>query len=59
MIQGAQETLKRVQSVQLEVDDDHPQDFVNIFLAMDQADLRIDRWTRHGRTSVSNVLFRR
>lgn len=58
VVRGAGRVLSEVQSVQVEVDD-ALWSYEALLDSIQAHGLRIDRWTRHGRTSVSNVLFRR
>lgn len=59
VLRGAEETLKVIQAIQIEVDDESPDDAALIFALLHAAGLYESIDTRHGQTSIRNVLFTR
>lgn len=59
VLRGAEETLKAIQAIQIETDDDLPDDKALIYHLLEEAGLELVESFRHGKTSISNAQFRR
>lgn len=58
VVEGGKGLWPEVSAVQVEIDDSLP-GWANVMGWLYQGGLRPHRWTRHGDTSISNVLFKR
>lgn len=59
VIQGGKDIWPRVRAVQVEIDDSLPDWRQIIYLLCTEAGFKIQKWSRHGTTRISNVLFGR
>lgn len=58
VVQGGRAVWDKVKSVQIEIDDSLP-NWKEVVEILEASGLCLEKWTRHGSTSVSNVLFKR